>query len=258
VRGHFLRAAYDPDAWRYILAVQAADGQSLETSIQRAIDAFVKGCKADGIWTAIKASCVLAGARTLAGALVPLVGTAPTNVNFVSGDYDRKTGLVGNGTTKYLNSNRNNNADPQNSFHMAAQVTTAHSANSNSTYIGTGLGAIGISHLGVAKLTPSNYLFFRSRSFTAALAGNGSTVNFIGSSRSNATSIDIRYDSTTFNVALVSETPANASLLVFGRTVSDPLINGRIAFYSIGESLNLTFLDARVTTLIQAIAAAIP
>jgi hypothetical protein len=258
MRGHFLRAAYDPDAWRYILAVQAADGQSLETSTQRAIDAFVKGCKADGIWTAIKASCVLAGARTLAGALVPLVGTAPTNVNFVSGDYDRKTGLVGDGT-KDLNSNRNNNADPQNSFHMAAQVTTAHSANINSTYIGAGSGSTaGASHLGVAKLPPSNQLFFRSRSLTPVVAGNGSTVNFIGSSRSNATSIDIRYDSTTFNVALVSETPANASLLVFGRTVSDALINGRIAFYSIGESLNLALLDTRVTTLINTIAAAIP
>jgi hypothetical protein len=57
--------------------------------------------------TAIKASCILAGARTLAGALVPLAGAAPTNVGpFVSGDYNRKTGLVGDGSTKYLNSNR--------------------------------------------------------------------------------------------------------------------------------------------------------
>ncbi len=34
--------------------------------------------------------------------------------------------------------------------------------------------------------------------------------------------------------------------------------NARIAFYSIGESLNLALLDARVTTLINAYAAAIP
>ena len=34
--------------------------------------------------------------------------------------------------------------------------------------------------------------------------------------------------------------------------------NSRLAFYSIGESLNLALLDARVTTLINAFAAAIP
>ena len=34
--------------------------------------------------------------------------------------------------------------------------------------------------------------------------------------------------------------------------------NARIAFYSIGQSLNLALLDARVTALITAFAAAIP
>jgi hypothetical protein len=34
--------------------------------------------------------------------------------------------------------------------------------------------------------------------------------------------------------------------------------NARIAFYSIGESLDLALLDARVTDLINAFAAAIP
>jgi hypothetical protein len=34
--------------------------------------------------------------------------------------------------------------------------------------------------------------------------------------------------------------------------------NSRLAFYSIGESLELALLDARVTDLINAFAAAIP
>jgi hypothetical protein len=107
--------SFDADAQTYITAVETADGQALETATRYAINNFVIGCKQDGIWSAIKASCILAGARTLSGALVPLVGTAPTNFNFVSGDYNRKTGLVGDKSTKYLDSNRNNNADPQNS-----------------------------------------------------------------------------------------------------------------------------------------------
>ena len=109
----------DADAIAYVNAVEAADGQLLEFAVGKAINDFVVGCKLDNTWPAIKASCILAGARTLTGALVPLVGTAPTNNNFASGDYNRKTGLVGNGSTKYLDSNRNNNADPQNSNHNA-------------------------------------------------------------------------------------------------------------------------------------------
>ena len=78
---------YDTDAGNYIQAVEgpAGDNQVLEPAVRQAINNFVVGCKQDGIWSAIKASCILAGARTLNGALVPLVGTAPTNNNFVSG-----------------------------------------------------------------------------------------------------------------------------------------------------------------------------
>ena len=125
-----LSKSYTPIDWEaadYARRVELADGQPLEQGVFNAINAFVLGCKADGTWNAIKASCILAGARTLAGALVPLVGAAPTNFNFVSGDYNRKTGLVGNGSTKYLNSNRSGNADPQNSHHLCVYATTAQS-----------------------------------------------------------------------------------------------------------------------------------
>jgi len=84
-----------------------------------AIDAFIVGCKDDAIWDAIKACCIMAAWDGLSGCLVPLKGTAPTNNNFVSGDYDRETGLVGDGATKYLDSNRASNDDPQNNAHLA-------------------------------------------------------------------------------------------------------------------------------------------
>jgi len=72
----------DPDAIDYLNRVAAADGASVEVGIAQAIDAFVRGCKADSAgyagdptrsnWDAIQASCVMCGARTLSGALVPL------------------------------------------------------------------------------------------------------------------------------------------------------------------------------------------
>ena len=117
--------SFDSDASTYIDAVETADGQALETGVRVAINDFVLGCKQDEIWDAIKASCILAGARTLDGALVPLVGGAPTKFNFVSGDYDRETGLVGDGSSKYLDSNGTAaTLTQQNSAHIAVYLSS--------------------------------------------------------------------------------------------------------------------------------------
>ena len=113
----------DADAQAYVNAVEVADGQRIEDPVRFAINNFVIGCKADGIWSAIKASCILAGARTLAGALVPLVGTAPTRFGTGAGWlYNRKTGLKGNGTDNYINSDRSNGVDPQDNIHLSAYL----------------------------------------------------------------------------------------------------------------------------------------
>jgi len=127
--------SYDADALAYIAAVEAADtaaGQSggLESGVKDAINALFVGCKADGTWSAIKASCILAGARTLSGALVPLVGPVPGNVGpFVSGDYNRKTGLKGNGT-KNLLSNYTLLASNSTNTHLSVFPTEALTINS--------------------------------------------------------------------------------------------------------------------------------
>lgn len=107
----------DTDALAYIAAVNAADGSTLEKTAQRAIQTFIAGLKSDGIWSALSLCYVLCGSRTLAGALVPLKGPAPTNVNFVAADYTR-AGLKGNGTSKYLNTNLNSNALASLSHHL--------------------------------------------------------------------------------------------------------------------------------------------
>ena len=242
----------DPDALAYLAEVERADGQALESGTRDAVIAFVTGCKADGIWNAIKASCILAGARTLNGALVPLVGAAPTNVGpFVSGDYNRKTGLVGNGSTKYLNSNRNNNADPQDSNHNAVYVSTAQTGVLGN-YIGTASGN-GSNNIGQNIATLETYV--RSRSLIGSVVA-GSALGFLGQARASSAAFTFRINtvSTTFNVA--SETPLAASISIFNRNLAN-YANARLAFYSIGESLDLALLDARVTALINAFDAAI-
>lgn len=260
-------AAYDADAQAYITAVETADGQALETAVRDAIDAFVVGCKADGIWSAIKASCIMAGARTLAGALVPLVGVAPTNFNFVAGDYNRKTGLVGNGSTKYLNSNRAGNADPQNSVHLAvfaSQATTSGSGtNTFPIYVGSGDGETGSTHIGRLNANSASF-FLRNRSSSFVSPTGASATGLIGASRSGGTQITFRVSGSSSQLNLESQA-AHASTHGVYRGIStnsfndaNTYSNARLAFYSIGEALDLALLDARVTTLINAFAAAIP
>jgi hypothetical protein len=245
----------DPEAIIYITKVEQVDGQPLELAVAQAINTFVVGCKADGIWNAIKASCILAGARTLNGALVPLVGAAPTNFNFASGDYNRKTGLVGDGSTKYLDSNRNNNADPQNSQHMCVYPMAVNATDADRVYMGAGFTDIG-----------STYFFTRTGD---AVARNRSSIGdtgltrgaanaLIGLNRSASASFTYRQSGSSSSVTRTSATPLFGNVFVYQSNGYSAFSNARLAFYSIGESLDLALLDARVTTLINAFAAAIP
>jgi hypothetical protein len=246
----------DSDAAVYLNAVAQADGEQLEPAVRKAINDFVVGCKRDGIWDAIKASCILAGARTLAGALTPLKGAAPTNNNFVSGDYDRETGLVGNGSTKYLDSNRAANADPQDNFHVA--VYSQGEPKINAIYIGSGqFGVSGTTQL----VSPTGAgLTVRARSRNAGIdsLGTPDTGGLFGMSRASSASYSFRVSGVGGTVSRVSETPVANDYFVFatnGAVISP--VDNRLAFYSIGESLDLALLDTRVSALITAIGAAI-
>jgi hypothetical protein len=245
----------DSDVRAYIAAVEQADTQPLEQAVKDAYRDFIVGCKADGIWDAIKASCILMGARTLSGALTPLKGGAPTNVNnnFVSGDYDRKTGLVGNASNKSLNSNRANNADGQNDNHNAIYVTSIGSVNGQYLATDRDTGAVNQMSGG-----PSDNLFTRSRAATGNLSASIPSVGLIGISRAVAASYTLRNNASNVTVSVTSQAPVSENNTLYRRGGSSQFFHDcRLSFYSIGESLDLALLDTRVTALYNAIGAAI-
>jgi hypothetical protein len=250
----------DTDAAAYITAVETADGQALEEKTKIAIDNFVLGCKADGIWTAIKASCILAGARTLAGALVPLVGTAPTNVGFIGigTDYVRKTGLKGNGTTKYLNSNRAANAQAQNNQSIAVYGSDLDT--SANVYIGS--SSASVKNGSLFSTSSANFYFNNQISIAANQLSSGfglmQSSGFAGSSRSSSVLTTGRRNGNNIIDVGSSLAPSSDSNYVFcgnNTGVASNFSAARLAFYSIGEALDLALLDARVTDLINAFAA---
>jgi hypothetical protein len=253
----------DPDALRYIAAVQAADQQSLEPAVRKAITDFIVGCKADGIWSAIKASCILMGARTLLGALTPLVGPAPTNNGpFVSGDYNRKTGLKGNGSSKYLGSGVTAALTAQNN-HSLGVLQTADGQSAVSCLIGGGgIGTAGDGFSQIINVTSSTGIY-RNRSTIAQTPAGGTTYStstpaITGCSRAASGSATYYSNGFTGSFNDASFAPDSANTIDVFRRTSGNHAACRIGFYWIGESLNMGTLESRATALHTALGAAIP
>jgi hypothetical protein len=247
----------DADARAYVLAVNAADGQPLEKPVAEAIDAFVIGCKADSIWSAIQSSCILMGARTLSGALTPLVGSAPTNVsnNFVSGDYNRKTGLIGNESSKYLDTNRPSDTDGQDDVHQAVYVSEL-SANSADTTVRAMIGASGTGETAIFARRSDNLTTFRSRNSLTNTVFNSLAIGLIGSRRNSGANFQVLAPSfsATQNFNRPSESPLNLNVFVFASSNNGSPVfytGQRLAFYSIGSSLDLLLLRGRVNRLYE-------
>jgi hypothetical protein len=245
-------SVYDQDAATYIAAVEAADQQPLELQIKDAIHTFVAGCKTDGIWSDIQACAILCGARTLTGALKALVGTDPTNNNFVSGDYDRALGLKGDKSTKYIDTNRNNNADGQDDQHLVCYVSVPDTISGSAGYMGTAGTSTGATHFNTLGARNRNSSFL-----TITLAGSFSgafekKIGLHGMSRDNSsTYLAIGGDNTTTQITQASQTPSNENILVFRRFTE--YTNARMAFYSVGAATDLVLLEKNVTRLVGAI-----
>jgi hypothetical protein len=250
---------FDSDARAYIAAVEAADGQALESSVKNAINTFVVGLKADGIWNSIDASCIMAGARTVAGAIIPLRGNAPTNNNFVIGDYSRTLGLLGDGSTKSLSTGYvSNTFFQQNNHHLSVYVTSAPTS-SATTKVFLGNSSAVNSRVFIAK-NASDQFSARLASLSTAVnvTGQGTTTGFKGGARSSPTAVIARSAQTNTSTSITSGAiAAGLNISVFAGGASS-LCDARMSFYSMGDNLDLALLDTRVTTLMADISSALP
>ena len=259
----FFGEGFDPDALDYINRVETADGERLEPRVRTAINQFVLGCKADGIWTSLVTSCIMAGARTVAGAITPLVGNAPTNNNFVAGDYSRTLGLLGNDSNKYLATGYNNNDTtnfPQNDSHISCYVS-ASQTDASGVLVGAQNSLGGILNIGYSSQTQ---IFFRSRSATGRLF-SVAPLGFQASTRNNSANFSSRATQSGGSISdttstVLSTTPNNNLFGVFcgfSSTTANQFSSARMSFYSIGKSLTIASLGTRVTTLMSTLASVI-
>jgi hypothetical protein len=281
---------FDPDASSYITRVIAADtangnSSGLEFDYKKAINNFVIGLKTDGIWSAINSCCILAGARTYQGCLIPLKGPNPTNYNFTSAYYNRKNGLSGGGTTatRYIDSNTTNllgydYATNSKAWDVHASVFVTDNLNSSSVVSAGYVLGSDITYNGAVAIRPysTTSSIFRARATNSLSTYDPSSnigVGFIGVSRGPST------DSTAGNKSYLSyNTTSNtqtsiitlstavsqypnattnpvSNIHVFQRSTPSSAVNfgGKMSFYSIGNYLDLNVLASRVKILMNSI-----
>lgn len=240
-----------PQTLAYIAAVEAADGQQLENEVLRAMVEFANYRIPLG-----GAAVAMIGARTLAGALIPIVGPAPTNFNFVSADYNRRTGLICTVNTKRLSTNRAGNVDPQNARHVAAfrqERFSDHTAIAN----GFGSGATAC-YWGAGGVD-----FFPMISSQQAATGSSivtsAAMGFWGQNRTASNSVQIKAGNAALQVQpIISQTPSATVLEVFRLPGNNSDTGLRLSYYSFGPSLDLDLSAAMVTALVDRIAQVLP
>jgi hypothetical protein len=250
----------DADALTYIRAVEAADKQALESNIVAALNTFVAGLKTDTVWADIDACVMLCGARTLAGALTPLKGAAPTNFNFVGADYHRYQGLLGDGSTKYLDSGRANDAaGTQDDFHMAIYVMkSTNVTGGNMAVMGCGTVGSGATNYIANQANREVLGVRRCRNATSnAHSADENYSNFMGMSRDSANDFVGTTDFTNVTLSRVSESPTAGNIFVFATnasgTANSVTSKHRVLFYSIGTATTLTAIRDRLFTFIDTI-----
>jgi hypothetical protein len=238
---------FNPDAQDWVNRVYAA-GSTVSQPVANAVSSFVNGCQADGIWDAMKSVVLMAGADTLEGALAPLKGTAPTAYNSANAMYSKTSGLKGDGSAFYLDTNRNNNADPEDSFHMALYKTV--SSTGTAVYMGAGSTT---TETGTSNMGRSGSSIFGRNRCSSGISTVALNTGFIGNNRSSSASFTLRSGGSSSSFSLSSEARHNASICVFSTTGGNFKSDGRASFYSIGEAVDLALLDARVSALMTAI-----
>jgi hypothetical protein len=241
----------DADALDYLSRVKAADGAGVEVGVATAVNAFFADAKELGVFSALKACCILAGARTLAGALVPVVGDAPTNVanGFVNGDFSRTSGLTGDGTS-YLDSGQA--IDGPANYHQCAYITAKPTV--NTVFVGSD-NASQQRYLLYSNVAADETRAISGQTGTPYLGGSGSLeAGFKGVSRASANDFEARASATTSSVSSAAGDATSLNSFVFGNNLNETLSgagDATLAFYSIGTSLSLEDMDTAVTNLIN-------
>jgi hypothetical protein len=232
----------DVDAIAFFDRVTAAGG-ILSNTEKTAIDTLVKQMKADGTWTPMKAIYPMVGAS--AAACAQNLKSSSFTGTFTSGWTFASTGVTGNGTSAYMQTNFNPNNQSSvgaNDMHISSYTRT-NKAGSPQTLIGAFYGA------NDTELTPyfsdnNFYSIINDTVYTNISYANNNSQGFYVTNKNN-TNNNLGYKNGTLviNGTNISASKTNANIVVGARTSGgsvDRFATYEIQFSSIGNGLTNT------------------
>lgn len=242
------QSAFDPDAQAFFNRVTAAGG-TLSATEQTAVNTLVLDMKAYGIWSAMKAVYPMVGAS--AAACAQNLKSSSFTGTFSSGWTFASTGVTGNGTNAYMDTNFNA------TLHLTNQIEShlsLYSRTQNSSKSSIDIGCYDVS-LG-NPFCASMYYAGVSQKFgghKGAYATNFTTINntdttgFLFSNRTTETNLNLFQDgvklaTNTTNVSSFTYPNLNCWVGGYNRTPSstDQYSVLECAFASIGDGLTDT------------------
>lgn len=266
--------AYVQDVLDRITAADVAAGNSLglQNGVVTAITDYLTGMVSAGYLgvsnnvisqaaSTIKFLPLLFCARTIQGALVPVVGPTPTRSGQDAGwNYSQRNGLSGNGTNNFLNTNYNNSLDAQNSK-IASIVTTAETTSGVGSLIN---GRATGSNAGQTQL----YMFASNMSCNVhpstdtSFTGGSRAVGFYAVARTASTQFILNSNGANTTIASVSGPPSSYNLYILARndagTANQFAASGtRVILPAIGGYIDPAALRSRQLNFRDAVWAAI-
>jgi len=247
-----------PAAAEYVDRIQKADGQALEQAVYEAILEFAEWRIPYG-----GACALLSGPRTLAGALVPMVGPALTPRNIVTGDYNRQRVLL-DGSTKdfvYPFDNANALSGTQDNRHAVAGLFANFLPTGQQYLFGSGadgaaagIGRDGYRSNGVATgLVTSSSSVLTINTFSTAgtlLAG------FHGNFRESSSSYVVAEQGANLRTVNVSSSPPDGFNWTFGSRGQSFYAPIALTIASVGQHIDPAEYRTKYAKLMTDLAAA--
>jgi hypothetical protein len=251
-------ASYDSDA-ETLFTNRAAAGDVVPTGYRQAISDCLVSIKAvSGLWNGITQLAILAGATTIAGAVLSIKGSNLINVSHVDADVNLKTGVKGDGSTKYFQTGYTGTVagTSMNNFHTYGYYTEAPTTNAAALF-GQG-GSTTIGGTMILYGTGANVTNFKSRNVTANPVTGNTGVGGYGTNRTNGTNYEAMRPGTTSTITSASSAAPARRIHLLARTSNstdtpDSFCNARVLVWAMGAGI--TTLGGYSTPIANLVAA---
>ena len=248
----YTSSAFSAEAQDYFDRLDTA-GDTTYTPYKQALANYIDSLVTLGgaYWDDLESAASFVGVG-IQGVTVPLKSTMPTltNNNFVAGDLDPLTGLLSDGSTKYLATGLTGTDLSQNDHSLSVYASSgAITGFLGGTYSTNFTRPIAVALVGTGTSFYSTAPLNSSSKIT-------STPSLVGLSRSASTEFTARTNQGDETFTRTSGTPNTGGLSLYAVGAGVAPTVARLATYHAGPALNLATLEGLQETLLNEVAAA--